>query len=79
VKRAAFTNVLLRGMGGSSLGPEVLALTFGKQSGWPTLRILDSTDPAQIRATKAAIDMTRTLFIVSSKSGTKTEPGRPIA
>ena len=74
VKRAAFTNVLLLGMGGSSLGPEVLALTFGKQSGWPTLRILDSTDPAQIRATAAAIDMTRTLFIVSSKSGTTTEP-----
>jgi transaldolase / glucose-6-phosphate isomerase len=74
VKRAAFTNVLLLGMGGSSLGPEVLALTFGKQSGWPTLRILDSTDPAQIRATEAAIDMTRTLFIVSSKSGTATEP-----
>ena len=74
VKRAAFTNVLLLGMGGSSLGPEVLALTFGKQSGWPTLRILNSTDPAQIRATEAAIDVTRTLFIVSSKSGTTTEP-----
>jgi transaldolase / glucose-6-phosphate isomerase len=74
VKRAAFTNVLLLGMGGSSLGPEVLALTFGKQSGWPMLLILDSTDPAQIRATEGAIDMTRTLFIVSSKSGTTTEP-----
>jgi transaldolase/glucose-6-phosphate isomerase len=74
VKRAGFTSVLLLGMGGSSLGPEVLALTFGKQSGWPTLRILDSTDPAQVRATEAAIDVAKTLFIVSSKSGTTTEP-----
>jgi transaldolase / glucose-6-phosphate isomerase len=74
VKRAGFTDVLLLGMGGSSLGPEVLAMTFGKQSGWPTLRILDSTDPAQIRTTEAAIDVAKTLFIVSSKSGTTTEP-----
>jgi transaldolase/glucose-6-phosphate isomerase len=74
VKRAAFNDVLLLGMGGSSLGPEVLSLTFGKQAGWPTLQILDSTDPAQIRAAESAIDIATTLFIVSSKSGTTIEP-----
>jgi transaldolase/glucose-6-phosphate isomerase len=74
VRRAAFTDVLLLGMGGSSLGPEVLALTFGTKPGWPTLRILDSTDPAQIKATESLVDIARTLFIVSSKSGTTTEP-----
>jgi transaldolase/glucose-6-phosphate isomerase len=74
VQRAAFTDVLLLGMGGSSLGPEVLSLTFGAKPGWPTLRILDSTDPAQIKATESLLDIARTLFIVSSKSGTTTEP-----
>ncbi len=74
VKREAFTHILLLGMGGSSLGPEVLSLTFGKKPGWPTLRILDSTDPAQIKAIESAVDAARTLFIVSSKSGTTTEP-----
>jgi transaldolase / glucose-6-phosphate isomerase len=74
VKRAGFTNVLLLGMGGSSLGPEVLSLTFETKVGWPKLRILDSTDPAQIRAMELVVDIARTLFIVSSKSGTTTEP-----
>jgi transaldolase / glucose-6-phosphate isomerase len=74
VKGEGFTDALLLGMGGSSLGPEVLAQTLGHKSGWPKLRILDSTDPAQIRASEAAIDIGRTLFIVSSKSGTTTEP-----
>jgi transaldolase / glucose-6-phosphate isomerase len=74
VRRAGFTDVLLLGMGGSSLGPEVLSLTFGTKPGWPTLRILDSTDPAQVRATEASLDIARTLFIVSSKSGNTTEP-----
>ncbi len=74
VKREKFTHALLLGMGGSSLGPEVLAQTFGQKAGFPRLRILDSTDPAQIRAAQAAVDISKTLFIVSSKSGGTTEP-----
>ena len=74
VKSESFTDALLLGMGGSSLGPEVLAQAFGRQPGWPTLRILDSTDPAQIRAVESAVHLNRTLFIVSSKSGSTTEP-----
>ena len=69
VRQAGFTHVLLLGMGGSSLCPEVLALTFGKQAGWPELSVLDSTDPAQVRAAEARVDLGRTLFVVSSKSG----------
>jgi transaldolase/glucose-6-phosphate isomerase len=74
VKAGGFTDILLLGMGGSSLGPEVLAETFGKQSGFPTLHILDSTDPAQIKALQAKLDLTKTLCIVSSKSGSTLEP-----
>ena len=69
-----FKHVLLLGMGGSSLGPEVLSTTFGKQPGKPTLHVLDSTDPAQIRAFEASVDLAKTLFIVSSKSGGTLEP-----
>ena len=61
-------------MGGSSLGPEVLAETFPRKSGFPKLHVLDSTDPAQVRAMEEAVDLARTLFIVSSKSGGTTEP-----
>ena len=74
VRQAGFTHVLLLGMGGSSLCPEVLAMTFGRQPGWPALSVLDSTDPAQIRASEARVDLGRTLFVVSSKSGTTLEP-----
>jgi transaldolase/glucose-6-phosphate isomerase len=74
VRQAGFTHVLLLGMGGSSLCPEVLALMFGKQAGWPELSVLDSTDPAQVRAAEARVDLGRTLFVVSSKSGTTLEP-----
>jgi transaldolase / glucose-6-phosphate isomerase len=74
VQRRGFTHVALLGMGGSSLCPDVLARTFGPQRGWPELRILDSTDPAQIRTFEAALDPAHTLFIVSSKSGTTLEP-----
>jgi transaldolase / glucose-6-phosphate isomerase len=74
VKRDGFSHVLLLGMGGSSLGPEVFAETFGRQPGFPELLVLDSTDPAQIRAFERRIDPARTLFIVSSKSGTTLEP-----
>src|SRR5882672_8294291 len=69
-----FTDAVVLGMGGSSLGPEVLAETFPKKSGFPKLHVLDSTDPAQVRATEDAVDLGRTLFIVSSKSGGTTEP-----
>jgi len=74
IKRDGFADAVILGMGGSSLGPEVLAATFGRQSGWPRLRILDSTVPAQIRTLEATLDLGTTLFIVSSKSGSTTEP-----
>lgn len=74
VKHRGLTDVLLLGMGGSSLGPEVLAETFGNQAGWPEFHMLDSTDPAQVKAVEEAIDLARTLVIVSSKSGGTLEP-----
>jgi transaldolase / glucose-6-phosphate isomerase len=74
MRRDGFKDVLLLGMGGSSLGPEVLGQTFGNQNGAPALHILDSTDPTQIRTAETGLDLARTLFIVSSKSGTTTEP-----
>jgi transaldolase / glucose-6-phosphate isomerase len=74
VHREQFKDVVLIGMGGSSLGPEVLAEMFGQTPGWPRLRIIDSTVPAQIEALDASLDIGRTLFIVSSKSGSTTEP-----
>ena len=74
VKAAGFANVLLIGMGGSSLGPEVLAQTFGAQAGFPRLLVLDSTDPDQIRRFEAQIDVGSTLFVAASKSGTTLEP-----
>jgi transaldolase / glucose-6-phosphate isomerase len=73
-KRADFSHVLLLGMGGSSLGPEVIKSTFGTIDGFPELHVLDSTDPAQVRAFEGAVDLKRTLFIVSSKSGSTLEP-----
>ncbi|MBV9082238.1 MAG: bifunctional transaldolase/phosoglucose isomerase [Acidobacteriaceae bacterium] len=69
-----FTHLLLLGMGGSSLAPEVFAMTFGRQPGWPELLVLDSTDPVQIKSFRDRIDPARTLFCVSSKSGTTLEP-----
>jgi transaldolase/glucose-6-phosphate isomerase len=74
VKGQKFTDAVVLGMGGSSLGPEVLAETFARKPGFPKLRVLDSTDPAQVRAMEAAIDIAKTVFIVSSKSGGTTEP-----
>ena len=73
VRDAGFSHALLLGMGGSSLCPEVLKMTFGKIHGYPELHILDSTDPAQIRAVERKVDLASTLFIVSSKSGTTLE------
>ncbi len=74
IRREGFRDAVLLGMGGSSLGPEVLALSFGPQRGWPRLRVLDSTVPAEIKAIEADLDLGKTLFIVSSKSGSTTEP-----
>jgi transaldolase/glucose-6-phosphate isomerase len=74
VKGQKFSDAVVLGMGGSSLGPEVLAETFPKKSGFPKLHVLDSTDPAQVRAMEKAVDINKTLFIVSSKSGGTTEP-----
>ena len=74
VKNLAFKNALLLGMGGSSLCPEVLRMTFGKSSGYPDLHVLDSTDPAQIKSIEAQVDLASTLCIVSSKSGSTLEP-----
>jgi len=73
-KSGGFSYVLLLGMGGSSLCPEVLEKTYGKNSGYPQLYVLDSTDPAQIRSFDKKIDVGKTLFIVSSKSGSTLEP-----
>jgi len=74
VRGAGFKQVLLLGMGGSSLGPEVLQMTFGKLAGFPELHVLDSTDPAQVKAFENKIDIPKTVFIVSSKSGSTLEP-----
>src|SRR4029077_15824626 len=74
VKGQGFTDAVVLGMGGSSLGPEVLAETFASKPGFPKLHVLDSTDPAQIRRFEARIDPSRTLFLVSSKSGSTLEP-----
>ncbi|MBI4842241.1 MAG: transaldolase, partial [candidate division NC10 bacterium] len=73
VGQAGFTNVLLLGMGGSSLCPDVLRLTFGGAAGFPTLAVLDTTDPASVQGFEQSVVLPRTLFIVASKSGTTPE------
>jgi transaldolase / glucose-6-phosphate isomerase len=74
LRRESFEHVVLLGMGGSSLAPEVLRRTFGARAGYPALHVLDSTDAATIRAVEGAVEARRTLFIVSSKSGGTIEP-----
>ena len=74
VKKARFKHALLLGMGGSSLCPEVLRMTFGKIKGHPELHVLDSTDPSQIKAIEGKVDLKSTICIVSSKSGSTLEP-----
>ncbi|GJD80159.1 glucose-6-phosphate isomerase [Methylobacterium gregans] len=74
VKGRGFSDAVVLGMGGSSLGPEVLSLTYGNREGFPKLRILDSTHPDEVRAVEAAVDLRNTLFIVASKSGSTLEP-----
>ena len=73
VRHEQFADALLLGMGGSSLCPDVLRSTFGRSPSYPALRIIDSTDPAQVRSLEGAVDLQRTLFIVSSKSGATLE------
>ncbi len=68
-----FTDVVVLGMGGSSLAPEVFQSTFGNADGYPRLTVLDSTHPAAVTALADGLDLPRTLFVVSSKSGTTTE------
>jgi transaldolase/glucose-6-phosphate isomerase len=74
IKKTKFRHALLLGMGGSSLCVEVLRLTFGKFPGYPELHVLDSTDPAQVKAVEKNLDLKKTLCIVSSKSGSTLEP-----
>ena len=74
VKTAGFKSVLLVGMGGSSLCPEVLAATFGQQDNFPALHIVDSTDPMQIKAIRERVNLAETLVVVASKSGSTLEP-----
>ena len=74
VRDGGFKDVVLLGMGGSSLGPEVIRASIGSAEGFPKLTVLDSTVPAWVRSVTAAIDPRKTLFIVSSKSGSTIEP-----
>jgi transaldolase / glucose-6-phosphate isomerase len=74
VKAAGFTDAVLLGMGGSSLCVEVLEKTFGSAPGYPVMHVLDSTDPAHVKAVEDAVDLGKTIFIVSSKSGSTLEP-----
>ena len=72
VRRDGFTDIVLLGMGGSSLAPEVLRAVLGVAPDWPRFHMLDSTDPAAVRA--VATSPARTLYILASKSGTTIEP-----
>ena len=73
IRGEGFRHVVLLGMGGSSLAPEVFQQTLGNASGYPELLVLDSTHPAAVRALDAKVNLARTLFVVSSKSGTTQE------
>ncbi len=74
IQKAGFTHAVLLGMGGSSLCVEVFEKTYGTIAGHPQMHVLDSTDPAQIRAVEKSIDVSKTVFIVASKSGSTLEP-----
>lgn len=76
IKGSEFEHVVLLGMGGSSLAPEVLFQTFGKQDGFPALLVLDSTVPARVLEIERAVDLKKTLFVVASKSGGTVETAR---
>ncbi len=74
IRNEGFTHVVLLGMGGSSLAPDMFQQTFGNAPGYPRLIVLDSTHPAAVESVRAKIDLKKTLFVVSSKSGTTIEP-----
>ena len=74
VETADIQTVLLLGMGGSSLCPEVLSLTFGERPGFPELRIVDSTDPEQVWTARNEVNLADSLVVVASKSGSTLEP-----
>jgi transaldolase / glucose-6-phosphate isomerase len=69
IRDEGFQDVVLLGMGGSSLAPEVIRLSFGDRTGWPSLHVLDSTDAGAIRSVRDRVDLEKTLFLVSTKSG----------
>ncbi len=73
IKDAGFKNVVVLGMGGSSLCPDVCRATFGSAPGYPLLSVLDSTNPGSVLRIEKQIDLPKTLFIVASKSGGTTE------
>lgn len=73
VQARGFEHILLLGMGGSSLCPEVLRRTYARIPHFPTLHVLDSTEPAQAKAFEHQVDLAKTPFIVSSKSGSTLE------
>ena len=74
IRSEGYRHVMVCGMGGSSLCPEVLRQTFGAQAGFPELLVLDSTDPDAVSNLAKQIELKHCLFIVASKSGTTTEP-----
>ena len=74
-----YKHVVLMGMGGSSLAPEVLRVLFGKKENWPTLIVLDSTNPDWVAKVRKQIDPAKTLFIFASKSGGTVEPSSQFA
>jgi transaldolase/glucose-6-phosphate isomerase len=73
IRTEGTTDVVLLGMGGSSLAPEVMRSIIGRTERYPALHVVDSTDPAQILSVERAIDFRRTIFLVASKSGTTLE------
>jgi transaldolase/glucose-6-phosphate isomerase len=73
IKHQGYTRVVLLGMGGSSLWPEVCSSTFGPAPGWPDLIVLDNTDSTAVHEVAAQVPLAATLFLVASKSGTTTE------
>ena len=74
IRTRGFETVMVCGMGGSSLCPEVLTKTFGRQAGFPELLVLDSTDPDVLAGLLDRVDIEKCLFIIASKSGSTTEP-----
>ena len=77
--KSTFKHCVVMGMGGSSLAPEVIRTTFGKQDGWPELIVLDTTNPDWVGAARARINPAETLFIFASKSGGTVEPSSQFA